>query len=39
VTERNFQPGRSYWWRVVALGPDGVLLGQSPLRELLTPQE
>lgn len=39
ATQRNLQPGRSYWWRVVALGPDGVLLGQSPLRELLTPQE
>ncbi|MHB8837041.1 MAG: hypothetical protein ACYC9Y_15235 [Candidatus Methylomirabilia bacterium] len=39
TTERNFQPGRTYWWRVVALGPDGVLLGQSALRELLTPQE
>ena len=39
ATERNFQPGRTYWWRVVALGPDGVLLGQSALRELLTPQQ
>lgn len=39
ATERNLQPGRTYWWRVVALGPDGVLLGQSALRELLTPQE
>lgn len=39
ATERNFLPGRTYWWRVVALGPDGELLGQSALRELLTPQE
>lgn len=39
ATERNFQPGRTYWWRVVALGPNGVLLGQSALRELLTSQE
>ena len=39
ATERNFQPGRTYWWRVVALGPDGALLGQSALRELLTPQQ
>ena len=36
---RVFKPGRSYWWRVVALGPDGVLIGQSPMRELLTPQQ
>lgn len=39
ATQRNLLSGRSYWWRVVALGPAGVLLGQSPLRELLTPQE
>ena len=36
---RNLQPGRSYWWRVVALGPDGVLLGRSALRELITTQQ
>lgn len=34
---RNLKPGRSYWWRVVALGPEGVLLGESQLRELLSP--
>lgn len=39
VAERSLEPGRSYWWRVVALGPEGVLLGQSPLRELLAPRE
>jgi len=39
ATEHSLQRGRTYWWRVVALGPDGVLLGQSALRELLTPQE
>jgi hypothetical protein len=36
---RNLAPGRSYWWRVVALGPEGVTLAQSPLRELVTPKE
>lgn len=39
AAERNLKPGRSYWWRVIALGPDGVLLGRSALRELLAPQE
>ena len=39
ATERNLQPGKTYWWRVLALGPDGVLLGQSVLRELLAPQQ
>jgi hypothetical protein len=36
---RNLKPGKSYWWRVVALGPEGVLLGQSQLRELRAPQK
>jgi hypothetical protein len=35
----NLKPGRSYWWRVVALGPEGILLGQSQLRELRAPQK
>ena len=37
AAERLLRPGRSYWWRVVALGPDGALLGQSPMREMLAP--
>ena len=36
---RNLQPGRSYWWRVVALGPEGVPLGRSALREVVTTQQ
>lgn len=30
-------PGRSYLWRVVAFGPDGAVLGESPLRRLVAP--
>jgi hypothetical protein len=36
---RKLPPGTPLWWRVVASDPDGFLLGQSPLRELLPAHE
>jgi hypothetical protein len=37
VTRSHLQPGRSYLWRVQAIGEGGVTLGESPLRRLQLP--
>lgn len=33
----HLQPGRRYWWRVLAIGSDGAILAESPVREMQTP--
>jgi hypothetical protein len=33
----RLQPRRAYLWRVLAIGEDGSVVGQSPMRELRTP--
>src|SRR5690606_18480590 len=37
MARRHLLPGRAYFWRVLALGADGRIVGASPLRELRTP--
>jgi hypothetical protein len=33
----RLEPSRVYLWRVLAIGADGSVIGQSPMRELRTP--
>jgi len=37
VTMENLSPGTNYWWRVVALGPGGGVLGASVMAPVHTP--
>jgi len=37
AARQRLEPGRSYLWRVRAVGRDGVIIGESPVREMRTP--
>lgn len=37
AARRHLEPGQAYLWRVLAIGPDGSVIGVSPPRELRTP--
>ncbi|GAB4355661.1 MAG: hypothetical protein Kow006_22220 [Gammaproteobacteria bacterium] len=37
LTRANLEPGRSYLWRVLAIGADGTVVGESPLRVIRVP--
>ncbi|MEW7979867.1 MAG: hypothetical protein AB2813_08720 [Candidatus Sedimenticola endophacoides] len=37
LSRGHLQPGRGYWWRVLAIGADGRLISQSMARRLHTP--
>lgn len=37
LTRGHLRPGQTYLWRVIAIGDGGVILGESPVRELHVP--
>jgi hypothetical protein len=37
ATRGHLPPGRSFLWRVIAIGGDGSVVGESPVREIRTP--
>ncbi len=37
AVRQHLEPGKAYLWRVLAIGADGAVIGQSPMRELRTP--
>jgi hypothetical protein len=37
MTMENLAPGMNYWWRVIALGPGGGILGASMMTPVHTP--
>ena len=37
LTQGHLRPGQSYFWRVIAIGDGGVILGESPVREVRVP--
>jgi hypothetical protein len=37
TVRRHLPPGQAYFWRVLAIGEDGAVIGQSAMRELRTP--
>ena len=37
LSRGHLRPGQTYLWRVIAIGDGGVILGESPVRELHVP--
>jgi hypothetical protein len=37
AVREHLTPGRTYFWRVLAVGSDGAVIGESPVREIKTP--
>jgi len=34
ISRKHLEPGYRYWWRVIAIGRDGAVISQSPVREI-----
>ncbi|VAX09730.1 hypothetical protein MNBD_GAMMA26-1182 [hydrothermal vent metagenome] len=34
ISRERLQPGYRYWWRIIAIGTDGSVISQSPVREI-----
>ena len=34
ISRERLQPGYRYWWRIIAIGEDGSVISQSPVREI-----